>query len=234
MRARARSQVSSWLQRLARSTVLGAALAGCQAPPPALPFALVLTVQSDAGEPIAGARISLAGEPAGVSDGEGRLALAVRGLEGDRLALGLECPPGFIAEATPGLVTLRRVRRLGSNEPAPLEHTLGCRPSQRAAVVLVHAEGARHVPVALDGARVATTDDHGFAHVYVSRAPGARFEVTLDTSDRRELLPHSPRRSFELADADALFVFEQRFEPRRGRVSRPSAPAPPPVPTRLQ
>jgi hypothetical protein len=209
------------------------ALAGCeQAAPPR--FELALTVRSDRGEPVAGARISLGAELAGTSDARGQLGLGVSGREGDRLELGLACPAGFAAEPEQSVLILRRVRPLNGGEPAPLTHALRCTPTAREAVVLVHAAGARHVPVALDGARVATTDAHGFAHVYVSRAPGSRFEVTLDTSQERELAPRSPRRSFELGDADALFVFDQSFESRARRAARPAAPPEPPKPTRLR
>jgi hypothetical protein len=232
MSERARSRRGSRLLRLASTLSFAVALAGCERAAAPV-FELLLTVQSDTGEPVAGAQVSLAGEPAGASDEEGRLALALRGREGDRLDVQLECPAGFFAEPEPRAITLRRLRPLGRSAAAPLTHVLGCRPRARAAVVLVHAQGARQVPVALDGARVATTDAHGFAHVYVSRAPGARFELTLDTTARRELLPQSPRRSFELADADALFVFEQRFEARARRAPAPVTPAAPPIPTRL-
>lgn len=229
-RARSRS-----IPRLPRPFIIAglcAALAGCERPAAPL-FELTLGVRSDAGAPVTGARVSIAGELAGTSDGEGQIAVAVRGLEGDRLELGLECPPGFVAEPERGVLILRSLRPLTGGEPAPLAHALRCRPTARDAVVLVHVQGARGVPIALDGARVATTDEHGFAHVYVSRAPGARFELMLDTSAQRELLPRSPRRSFELDDADALFVFDQRFEARSRPRSRPVEPAPPPVPTRL-
>lgn len=232
MSERARSRLRARLLRFTRILVGSAALAACERAPAPV-FQLALTVRSDTGEPIAGARVSLAGEPAGTSDAEGRLALSVHGLEGERIQPKLECPTGFVAEPEQRPLILRRVRPLGQSALAPLAYSLGCRPTERAAVVLVHAEGARHVPVALDGTHVATTDTHGFAHVYVSRAPGARFELTLDTTAQRELAPHSPRRSFELGDADALFVFEQRFEARARRVSAPAAPPAPPMPTRL-
>jgi hypothetical protein len=229
---RARSRATRLLRTLI-TTGLCAALAAC-AREPAPPFELALGVRSDTGAPVAGARVSIAGEPAGISDAEGRIAVAVRGAEGDRLELGLECPPGFAAAAEPGVLILRRVRPLSGGEPSPLAHALRCKPAARAAVVLVHVQGARSVPVTLDGERVATTDDHGFAHVYVSRAPGARFELTLDTTSARELMPRSPRRSFELDDADALFVFDQRFEPRKRAASSAPKPAAPPPPTRLR
>jgi hypothetical protein len=231
-RPRAGGAALPWLLRLCTPPLLCTVLS-CEAPA-APPFEVALVVSADEGEPVAGARLWVAGEAAGASNDDGRLVVALRGREGDRLALRLECPPGYVAEPEQSLLILRRVRPLKGREPGPVSQALRCAPSQRAAVVLVRVQGAERIPVAIDGTPVAETDAHGFAHLHVQRDPGARLEVTLDTSARRELMPQSPRRTFEIADREALFVFDQRFKHERPRLTPRKAPALPPIPTRLQ
>jgi hypothetical protein len=201
---------------------------------PELPaFPIELDVQSDTGQPIPGARLWIGGAAVGASNDNGQLLVALRGLDGDRLPLRLECPQGFTATPEEGLLILRRVQPLDGGQPRPLRQALSCTPSQRAAVVVVRVAGAAHVPVAVDGSMLAHTDAHGFAHVYVERAPGARLEVMLDTRASRELMPQNPRRTFELSDRDALFVFDQTFKKHTLRAAAPAAPPERRRPTRL-
>jgi hypothetical protein len=198
-------------------------------------FDVELDVQDDADEPVPHASVSIAGEAAGTSDVGGRLRVALRGREGDRLPVLLECPAGFGAVDEQSQLTLRSVRPLQGHEPRALTHALRCKPNERAAVVVIRVAGAEHVPVSLDGMQVGTTDAHGFAHLYVSRDPGTRVEVSLDTSAQHGLMPQNPSRSFEIAERDALFVFDQSFKQRPTRAPRErAAPAEPPIPTRLR
>jgi hypothetical protein len=190
---------------------------------------------------VPGARLWVAGVAAGESDAAGRLELVLQGLEGERLELRLECPSGFSAEPEQSLLILRDVRPLSGRDSrshqsrVALTQALRCKPTRRAAVVLVHVAGAERLPVSVDGARASTTDAYGFAHVYVNRDPGTRLEVVLDTSAKRELMPQNPRRTFAIADEDALFVFDQSFKTRPPHLPRARpAPTPPPIPTRLR
>lgn len=228
---RARSSALPWLLSLCSG------LTSCERAEAPV-FHVELGVRADFDEPVPGARLWVAGEAAGESDAAGRLALMLRGHEGDRLKLRLECPSGFRAEPEQSLLILRDVRPLNGrdgHESRALTQALRCKPTQRQAVVLVHVAGAERVPVRVDGAPASTTNAHGFAHVYVSRDPGARLEVMLDTSAQRELMPQNPRRTFEIADADALFVFDQSFRSHPPHLPRARpAPPPPPLPVRLR
>jgi hypothetical protein len=63
--------------------------------------------------------------------------------------------------------------------------------------------------------------------------PRASIRVSLDTSERPQLRPENPQRTFQLEDRDAVLVFEQKFAEKLPR--RPAKPKPlTSVPYRIQ
>jgi hypothetical protein len=93
------------------------------------------------------------------------------------------------------------------------------------------------VPIRFRDREIARTDADGVAHVLLTMAPGTRFQLDLDTSAHPRLRPRDPTQSFEMPDADQLFVFDYQPiaspAPKKKRRKRTAA-APPPGPVKIQ
>jgi hypothetical protein len=196
------------------------------------------SVKADEKAPVAGAKLSIKGRLLGTTNEAGVLDAQVRGLEGDRLPIKLACPDGFQATPEDSVLILRTVQGLNGEERRAIPHDLGCQPTKRDAVVVVHASGAvTSLPVKIDGALVGQTDALGFGHFHVRTDPGSRFEVALDTSANDKLMPQNPKQIFQLGKRDDLFVFEHHFRlPPKPKAAHKHVKAPPktPIPVRLR
>jgi hypothetical protein len=192
--------------------LLALALVACADPEP-LAFSTHFSVVADGTSPVLGAAISARGAPVGSTNASGELQVRLRGFEGDRVPIYLQCPEGFAAKPAESVIILRSVQGLGGEERKPIDHALGCQPSQRDAIVLVHVGGAAaSLPVKIDGAVVGQTDGLGFAHFYLRPDPGTRFEVALDTSSNDKLMPQNPQQTFQVETRDDVFVFDRDFK----------------------
>jgi hypothetical protein len=200
------------------------ALAACRQSPaeaeaatPAYP--LVIAAQTDADEPLAGVRVAREGGVLGSTDASGRVQVALRGAEGDRVALDVSCPEGFMSPSEPIVVGLRH---LAVGSPAPT-FEVACFPLVHSFVVGIRAEQGARLPVLHLGKPVGHTDALGVAHVLLRAPRHAHVLLTLDTSARPELRPQNPTLTFVAPDRDELVLFEQelvelkRPEPRRPR-----------------
>lgn len=190
-----------------------------------------VSVTSDGTSPVAGARIRVRGDRAGITNALGRATLSVTGLAGESLPVTLTCPDGYRVPPLESPLQLAASGAPGAEQALTL--SLTCELELREAVVLVHAAGgATPLPVKVDGVRVAQTDALGFAHVHVRAAPNSEFEVSLDTSANESLSPVSPGQRFRLERQDELFVLDATFREakparaRRGAKRRPRAPKP--------
>jgi hypothetical protein len=109
-----------------------------------------------------------------------------------------------------------------------------CDAKEHVSLVAIRT-GQPNLPVLLHGQTVALTSSTGTAHVVVREAPGSAFELTLDTSAKRNLRPGSPTRTFSVAERDGFTLWDQPFEfEKAGRLPKkqrkkpaPTAPAPP-------
>ena len=60
---------------------------------------------------------------------------------------------------------------------------------------------------------------------YRNLQPGAQFWVTLDTTERRDMKPSSPRKLFSVGLQDDILLFEQKFDvEKKGAAPRPVLP----------
>ncbi|MEY4551110.1 MAG: hypothetical protein RL685_7305, partial [Pseudomonadota bacterium] len=158
-----------------------------------------------------------------------------------RVAITLTCPTGYASSAAETVLILRSVQGLGGEERKPIDHALSCQPTKRDAIVLVHASGAvASLPVKIDGATIGRTDSLGFGHFYLRSDPGARFEVSIDTSSQPKLMPQNPQQMFQVDTRDEVFVFDRDFKlptaklkPVRKRVPKPAAEPELHIPIRL-
>jgi hypothetical protein len=202
--------------------------ASCADPEP-LPFVAHFSVTADEKAPVAGAQIAARGKVIGTSNATGELQARLLGFEGDRVPLTLSCPSGFAPSPAESIVILRSVQGLGGEERKPIDHALGCQPTKRDAVVLVHVSGAvASLPVKIDGAPVGQTDGLGFAHFYLRPDPGTRFEVAIDTSSNEKLMPQNPQQVFQVDTHDDVFVFDRDFKlpPKPKAVRKRAKPKP--------
>jgi hypothetical protein len=202
---------------------------GCEDPKP-VPFPAHFNVVADEKAPVVGAQISARGQVVGSTNAEGTLQAPLLGFEGDRIPITLTCPSGYAASPAESVLILRSVQGLGGEERKPIEHALGCQPTKRDAVVLVHVSGAAaSLPVKIDGAVVGQTDSLGFGHFYLRSDPGARFEVSVDTTAQPKLMPQNPQQVFQVETRDDVFVFDRDFKlppkpkPVRRRAAKPAA-----------
>jgi hypothetical protein len=217
-----------------------ALVSACKEPQP-LPFLAHFSVIADEKTPIAGAQIAARGQVLGATDAAGALQTPLLGFEGDRIAITLTCPAGYASSAAESVLILRSVQGLGGEARKPIDHALSCQPTKRDAIVLVHASGAvASLPVKIDGATIGQTDSLGFGHFYLRSDPGARFEVSIDTSSQPKLMPQNPQQVFQVETRDELFVFDRDFKlpavkprPVRKRAPKPAAEPELHIPIRL-
>lgn len=211
---------------------------GCEDPRP-VPFPAHFTVVADEKAPVAGAQITARGQVVGMTSAEGTLQAPLLGFEGDRIPVTLTCPAGYAPSPAESVIILRSVQGLGGEARRPIEHALGCQPTKRDAVVLVHVSGAAaSLPVKIDGAVVGQTDALGFGHFYLRSDPGARFEVAVDTTSQPKLMPQNPQQIFQVETRDEVFVFDRDFKlpPKPKPVRKRPAKRPEPevhIPIRL-
>jgi hypothetical protein len=206
------------------------ALAACADPQP-VPFVAHFSVTADEKTPVAGAQVAARGKVIGTTSATGELQARLHGFEGDRVPITLTCPSGYAPSPAESVIILRSVQGLGGEERKPIDHALGCQPTKRDAVVLVHVSGAAaSLPVKIDGAAVGQTDGLGFAHFYLRPDPGTRFEVAIDTSSNEKLMPQNPQQVFQVDTHDDVFVFDREFKlPPKQKAVRKRAKAKPQV-----
>jgi len=198
--------------------------AGCKDldPPPPPPFPIFLRVESDPGRVVAGATISRNGKPLGTTGLDGRAMLILPGAEGETTDVTVMCPDPLTSPTRP---TTLRLTRFADRTKVP-EYSVSCPPMLRRVVVAVKAENGPNLPVVYLNRVITRTDPSGAAHFVLDLAPGAQFQVTLDTTQNVRLRPPSPSKPFIGPQRDEIVVFEQRFEAERPKVVvvRPNTP----------
>lgn len=203
---------------LVAGCVLGAAAsAGCKDldPPPPPPFQLYVKVESDPGRPVQAATVARANNKNPVSTGtDGRAMLTIAGAEGDVVDLFVKCPESFTSPPKPIPV---RLTRLADKSRIP-EYAASCPPSLRKVVIAVKAENGPFLPVLYLNKMITKTDASGAAHFALEVAPGAQFNVTLDTAEHIKLKPVSPSKPFTVGQTDEILVWEQKFDVEKTRV----------------
>lgn len=204
--------------RLALVLVAVAALvtAGCEDPPPPAPYQIAVKVEADPGQPVAGAVVSRNNKPLATTGADGRASLSMTGKDGETFDVSVKCPEAFQSPIKP---TTIRLARLADNAKAP-EYQVSCPPSMRRVVVAVKADNGPNLPVVYLNRPVARTDASGAAHFALDVAPGAQFQVTLDTTEKggEKLKPQNPSKPFTVGQHDDILMYEQKFDVEKARV----------------
>lgn len=198
--------------------VLGvAASSGCKDldPPPPPPFQFYVKVESDPGRPVAGANVARANNKTPTQTGpDGRAMLTITGAEGDVVDVFVKCPETFTSPGNPISV---RLTRPADKSRIP-EYSTACPPSLRKVVVAVKAENGAGLPVLYLNKPITRTDPSGAAHFALEVAPGAQFNVTLDTTENSKLKPVNPTKPFTVGQSDDILVWEQKFDVEKPKV----------------
>jgi hypothetical protein len=185
-------------------------------------FAVVFTVATDDGRPLADIPMTLGKVPLGKTDAQGRLQKQVAGKEGQRIGVSIEVPKGYRPPAKPLEVVLRQLKGIeGGGRALPVELGVKLSPLKRKYAVMVRA-GVGGLGVETFGTRQAVTSDKGVALFLYEGAPGDELQVRLDTSSKPDLRPQSPTQSFLLASRPEAYIVKQTFAS--------VAPPPPPPP----
>lgn len=203
------------VQRGLALLTLGIAVQGCgvkEPGPVASRFAVEFLVTNDDGNALAGTGIAAGMASLGKTGSDGRLRVELDGLDGQVLPISVSCPQGYTnldKVASLRLTHTRRVNEVGF-QATHFEST--CTRNVREIVLVVRAEGGSGLPLQIDGRLAGTTDTDGIAHVLVRADRNLKaLNVSLNTSDRQDLKPRSPSRTYELAGNDAVLVFDQAF-----------------------
>jgi hypothetical protein len=200
------------------------ALGGCKDldPPPPAPFQLYVKVESDPGRAVQGASVSRGNKALAQTGADGRAMLTLGGNEGDVADIFIKCPETFQSPTKPIGV---RLTRLSDKTRIP-EYTTSCPPMLRKVVVAVKAENGPFLPVVYLNKAITRTDASGAAHFALEVAPGAQFNVVLDTAENSKLKPVSPSKPFTVGQTDDILVFEQKFDVEKVKtyVYRPNIP----------
>ena len=206
--------------------VTALAASGCKDrdPPTPLPFQIFIRVESEPGQKMVGATVSRNDKLLGTTGPDGRTMVAVHGTEGEVTDVTVKCPEAFTSPPKP---TNIRLTRFADKTKVP-EFSVTCPPALRHVVVAVKADNGPNLPVVYANRVITRTDASGAAHFALEIAPGALFQVTLDTTENTRLKPPSPSRPFTAPAHDDILVFDQKFEVERGRPgpARPNLPRP--------
>lgn len=199
---------------------LALVVAACGTESPAKSYDLVVHVEADPGQPLAGASLLHTGTALGVTGADGLVAVRATGNEGERLELEVSCPSGYRSPEAPLSVTLRKA----AERP---EYFAACPPSSRKLVVAARLEHGAGLPIRYLGRELARSDAAGVAHLVLEAESDKTIELTVDTAEQPNLRPKSPTARFRLGNQDELVVLEQAFQTGRKpapRVQRASGP----------
>jgi len=182
-------------------------------PPPTPPFQIFIRIDSDPGHPVQGATVSRNAKTLATTGPDGRGMLTVNGAEGETTDVNIKCPDAFMSPSKP---TSIRLTRFADKSKIP-EYTVNCPPMLRRVVVAVKAENGPNLPVVYLNKVITRTDLSGAAHFALEVAPGAQFQVTLDTGENTKLKPVSPSKPFTVPQHDDILVFDQKFDVEKVR-----------------
>jgi hypothetical protein len=172
-------------------------------------FELAVRVESDPGQPLAGATIVRDGRALAQTDARGVAELRLAGAPGEVVSLAVSCPEGHRAPDKPLSIALKPLAEHGRRP----EYRAACLPLLRSVVVAVRAQNGPNLPVKYLGKEIARTDAAGACHALLKVPPGETVTLTLDTSaaEHAKLTPRSPELRLTVPERDELIVFDQSF-----------------------
>ncbi len=179
-------------------------------------FDVVLHALSDEGQPVEGVQFSCAELALGTTDTKGKVAMQLRGVDGQILAVTTTCPDGYLAPEQPAQLRLAEVRKLDPTAPAAIGFDSVCTRKVRDVVLVVRTSQAPVLKVEVAGKSVGSTDGNGQAHFrFQLDRTVSRMSVSLDTTATPMLRPQNPSRVFELDGQDAVLLLDQSFTVER-------------------
>jgi hypothetical protein len=201
-----------------------AALSACEPPPPeAVDHAVVFSVSSDTGDPVAGVRLFRPGAEIGKTGQDGRLAAHFQAPDGALVTVHAQCPDGFIDPIEDTTVVLRELSSVATGSGRRV--SIQCRRTRVLAAIVVRA-GYPNLPVLLNGEEITRTSATGVAHVSAAVPPHETFSLTIDTSSGKRLVPKNPGTTYTMSAEDSFFVFDSPLE----ALPEPRKPKPRPKP----
>lgn len=192
-------------------------------PPPPPPFQIYIKVESDPGKAVQGAIIARSNKTLATTGEDGRGMLTLIGAEGETTDVNVRCPDFYTSPTKP---TTLRLTRFAERSKIP-EYAVSCPPMRRRVVVAVKADNGANLPVIYLNRIITRTDVSGAAHFALEVAPGAQFQVALDTAEQPRLKPTSPSKPFTVGQNDDILVWEQKFDVEKTRAApvwRPTMP----------
>jgi hypothetical protein len=191
-------------------------------------FPVVVTTETDDGQPLPDLPVTVGKTPAGRTDATGKLKIRVVGKEGARIAIGVATPKGYRPASTANGIVLRRLGDIegGGGRPLPIEHVVKFAPLQRQYAVLVRA-GIPGIPVETFGTQQAVTNDKGVAMFLYEGTPGDELQVKLVTDGHPDLMPRNPTQSFLLATRSEAYLVKERFSALKKAVHKKKGPSGP-------
>jgi hypothetical protein len=215
------------VKRVAAMLVAGLALAAFGCTEEEGKFPVVVTTETDDGQPLPDLPVTIGKTPAGKTDASGKLKMRVVGKEGARVAITVDTPKGYRAASTSDAVVLRRLGGIdGTGHALPIEHVIKFSPLQRQYAVLVRA-GVAGIPVETFGTQQAVTNGKGVAMFLYEGTPGDELQVKLVTDGHPDLLPRNPTQSFLLATRSEAYLVKERFTAIKKAVHKKAKPSGP-------
>jgi len=179
--------------------------------PPETSFAIHFQAVDDRGMELPGIDINVGETLLGATDSGGSLRVEVQARAGQRYPLVAPCPASYQPKDPPTEIFFRDTVALHGEALTQIDLRLVCARSSRVAALLVHADGYENMPVLIDGIAQASTGPDGFAHLRLDLAPGAQFQVSLDSSSQPSLVPVNPSQTMSIGEEDGLFIFDPTF-----------------------
>jgi hypothetical protein len=213
---------------VALAALVLAALSACEPPPPeAVDHAVVFTVSSDTGAPVAGVRLFRPGAEIGKTGQDGRLAAHFKAPDGALLTVHAQCPDGFIDPIEDTTMVLRELSAVATGSGRRV--SIQCRRTRVLAAIVVRA-GFPDLPVLFNGEEITRTGTTGVAHVSAAVPPHETFSLTIDTSSAQRLVPKNPASTYTMSAEDSFFVFDSGLErlPEPRKPKRKPRPKPKP------
>jgi hypothetical protein len=186
------------------------------APAQTLEYPISIAARSEDRSPVAGVEIYLAKQLLGQTDASGTAQLALRGPEGDTLALNVKCPTTYASPEGPLLVGLRHLGDGSTRARFEIE----CFSLVHSVVVGIRAENGPRLPILRLKSVVGQTDDQGVAHVLLRASANEQIALTLDTSKNAKLLPQNPTLDFATRDSDEFLLVSQKFTVKQPVIRR--------------
>jgi len=191
-------------------------------------FPVIVTTETDDGQPLPDLPVTVGKTPAGRTDANGKLKMRVVGREGARVVITVPTPKGYRAASTSNAVVLERLGGIDgtSGHPLPIEHVVKFSPLQRQYAVLVRV-GVAGIPVETFGTQQAVTNGKGVAMFLYEGTPGDELQVKLVTDGRPDLLPRNPTESFLLATRSEAYLVKEHFTAIKKAVHHKAKPSGP-------